>query len=291
MSRGAAPGRVQPQHQGAGRLLGGAVHGRRRAAGPGREHPGAPRLDAGVGARPPSPASAPDGDDASVPASRSSSTTPSPGAPTSTTSPWWRPCFVEADGRPRLLGWVATRAHHADVGGAAPGSLPADAVEIFAEGLRIPPVRLTPEVRALLLANSRTPDERAGDLDAQVGANVVGVERLAGVRRRAAGRGARLRRAAHAGGAAGPARRPVDVLRRDRQLRSRARPAGRDGHRGGGDHRRRRHHVRLHRHRAPAGRQRQRGRGGHRQRGGLRPAGGAPTRPFRPTAARSARSR
>ena len=89
------------------------------------------------------------------------------------------PCFVGRPGQERLLGWAATRAHHADVGGAAPGSLPADAVEIFAEGLRLPPVRLTAEVRAVLLANSRTPDERSGDLDAQVGANIVGVERLA----------------------------------------------------------------------------------------------------------------
>ncbi len=85
------------------------------------------------------------------------------------------PCFAGD----RLVGWAATRAHHADVGGAAPGSLPADAVEIFAEGLRIPPVRLTAEVRGIILANSRTPDERSGDLDAQVGANAVGVERLA----------------------------------------------------------------------------------------------------------------
>jgi N-methylhydantoinase B/oxoprolinase/acetone carboxylase alpha subunit len=84
------------------------------------------------------------------------------------------PCFVDD----RLVGWAATRAHHADVGGSAPGSMPADAVEIFQEGLRIPPVRLTDEVRALLLANSRTPAERLGDLDAQVGANVLGVDRL-----------------------------------------------------------------------------------------------------------------
>ncbi len=89
------------------------------------------------------------------------------------------PCFVGEGPRRRLLGWAANRAHHADVGGAAPGSLPADAVEIHEEGLRIPPVLLTPDVRALLCANSRTPAERAGDLDAQVGANVVGVERLA----------------------------------------------------------------------------------------------------------------
>ena len=85
------------------------------------------------------------------------------------------PCVVDG----RLVGWVANRAHHADVGGAAPGSLPADATEVFAEGLRLPPTRWTPEVRALVLANSRTPAERAGDLDAQRGANRLGVQRLA----------------------------------------------------------------------------------------------------------------
>ena len=84
---------------------------------------------------------------------------------------------VHADGR--LVGWVANRAHHADVGGAAPGSLPADAVEVYEEGLRIPPVVLDDGVRAVLLANSRTPDERRGDLDAQVGANAVGAAGLA----------------------------------------------------------------------------------------------------------------
>jgi N-methylhydantoinase B/oxoprolinase/acetone carboxylase alpha subunit len=84
------------------------------------------------------------------------------------------PCFVDG----RLVGWAANRAHHADLGGAAPGSMPADATEIFQEGLRIPPARLTPEIRSMLVANSRTPDERIGDLDAQVGANHVGVERL-----------------------------------------------------------------------------------------------------------------
>jgi N-methylhydantoinase B/oxoprolinase/acetone carboxylase alpha subunit len=85
------------------------------------------------------------------------------------------PVFAEG---PRLIGWVANRAHHADVGGAAPGSIPADATEIQQEGLRIPPTRYTEELRGLLLAASRTPDERAGDLDAQLGANVVGFERL-----------------------------------------------------------------------------------------------------------------
>ncbi len=93
-------------------------------------------------------------------------------------------CVVDGE----LVGWVANRAHHADVGGAAPGSMPADAVEVFAEGLRLPPVVLTDEVRELLCANSRTPDERRGDLDAQVGANRRGVERLAGLHASSDGR-------------------------------------------------------------------------------------------------------
>lgn len=80
---------------------------------------------------------------------------------------------------PELLGWVANRAHHADLGGAAPGSMPADATEIYQEGLRIPPVRLTDDITAMIVANSRTPEERKGDLDAQVGANICGVTRLA----------------------------------------------------------------------------------------------------------------
>ena len=85
------------------------------------------------------------------------------------------PCHVDG----RLVGWVANRAHHADLGGAAPGSMPAHATTIHEEGLRIPPMRFTSEVRELLLAASRTPWERAGDVDAQVGANVMGVSRLA----------------------------------------------------------------------------------------------------------------
>ena len=85
------------------------------------------------------------------------------------------PCHVGG----RLVGWVANRAHHADLGGMVPGSIPPEATEIHQEGLRIPPVRLTPEVAAVLVASSRTPDERRGDLDAQLGANALGVERLA----------------------------------------------------------------------------------------------------------------
>jgi N-methylhydantoinase B len=88
------------------------------------------------------------------------------------------------DDRGRLLGYAANRAHHADVGGSAPGSMPAGATEIYAEGLRIPPVRLRVageeqrDIVALLLANTRTPAERLGDLRAQVGANHLTAVRL-----------------------------------------------------------------------------------------------------------------
>lgn len=85
------------------------------------------------------------------------------------------PCHVGD----RLVGWVANRAHHADLGGAVPGSMPPEATEVFQEGLRLPPLRFTPEIREVIAANSRTPAERRGDLDAQVGANVAGVNRLA----------------------------------------------------------------------------------------------------------------
>ncbi|MEQ1832330.1 MAG: hydantoinase B/oxoprolinase family protein [Candidatus Eisenbacteria bacterium] len=79
--------------------------------------------------------------------------------------------------------YVASRAHHADVGGAAPGSLPI-AREVYEEGVRIPPVFLrrdghdVPGVLALLLANVRTPHERRADLAAQLGAQVTGERRL-----------------------------------------------------------------------------------------------------------------
>ncbi len=95
---------------------------------------------------------------------------------------WTLVAPVDVDGR--RVGYVANRAHHSDVGGSAPGSMPADATEVFAEGLRIPPVRLVrggsedPDVRALLLANTRTPEERIGDLRAQAGANRVAARRL-----------------------------------------------------------------------------------------------------------------
>jgi N-methylhydantoinase B/oxoprolinase/acetone carboxylase alpha subunit len=84
---------------------------------------------------------------------------------------------VVIDGQ--LAGWVANRAHHADVGGRAPGSMPPDALTIDEEGLRLPPLPLDEDVVARIVAASRTPDERRGDLDAQRGANVLGVTRFA----------------------------------------------------------------------------------------------------------------
>ncbi|HJR63579.1 MAG TPA: hydantoinase B/oxoprolinase family protein [Gemmatimonadaceae bacterium] len=82
----------------------------------------------------------------------------------------------------RLGGYVAVRAHHADVGGMSPGSMPQGASELVQEGLILPPVRLArgdivdEQMLSLLLANVRTPDERRGDLRAQRAACRVGAE-------------------------------------------------------------------------------------------------------------------
>jgi N-methylhydantoinase B len=81
-------------------------------------------------------------------------------------------------------GFSVVRAHHSDVGGASPGSMPAGAREIFAEGLIVPPVRWTPEVERLLLANVRTPEVRRADLAAQRAAVARGAEGLRALARR-----------------------------------------------------------------------------------------------------------
>lgn len=79
--------------------------------------------------------------------------------------------------------YLANRAHHSDVGGMAPGSMPL-AREIFQEGIRVPPVRLTragilqTDLLDLILANVRTPEERKGDLLAQIMALHRGEARL-----------------------------------------------------------------------------------------------------------------
>jgi N-methylhydantoinase B len=75
-------------------------------------------------------------------------------------------------------GFAVSRAHHADVGGMEPASLPAESRELYQEGVIIPPVRLDGEVLTLLLANMRNPDERRGDLRAQIAAHRLAEQRL-----------------------------------------------------------------------------------------------------------------
>jgi N-methylhydantoinase B len=87
----------------------------------------------------------------------------------------------------RVVGYAAVRAHHADVGGMSPGSMPQGATELLQEGLVVPPVRLVradgagggavdDDLLALVLANVRTPQERLGDLRAQLAACAAGRE-------------------------------------------------------------------------------------------------------------------
>lgn len=89
------------------------------------------------------------------------------------------PVFWEGE----VVAFVSNRAHHADIGGMTAGSMPA-ATELYQEGLIIPPLRLYDAGRlnealmALILRNVRTPDERRGDFDAQMGAIRTGARRL-----------------------------------------------------------------------------------------------------------------
>jgi N-methylhydantoinase B len=83
-----------------------------------------------------------------------------------------------------VIGYAVARAHHSDVGGMSPGSMPSSSREIYQEGLIIPPVRLVAagsirqEILDLILANSRTPELRRADLRAQIAANNLGQKRL-----------------------------------------------------------------------------------------------------------------
>lgn len=97
------------------------------------------------------------------------------------------PVFATEDATDQSAGpdfFVASRAHHADVGGMSPGSLPLS-TEIYQEGIIIPPIKLyqrgilNDDVLRLILRNVRTPDERRGDLAAQRAAAAVGEQRLA----------------------------------------------------------------------------------------------------------------
>ncbi len=74
--------------------------------------------------------------------------------------------------------YSAVRAHHSDVGGTEPGSMPAGARTLEEEGVIIPPARLTPEVERSFLASVRTPEVRRGDLAAQRAATARGGEGL-----------------------------------------------------------------------------------------------------------------
>ncbi len=77
------------------------------------------------------------------------------------------------------LGFAATRAHHADVGGSEPGSLPAGSTTLSEEGVVIPPTRLDGDVLAQLVARMRNPEERRGDLRAQLAAHHLAAQRIA----------------------------------------------------------------------------------------------------------------
>lgn len=91
-----------------------------------------------------------------------------------------RPVFFNG----ALAGYAANKAHHTDVGGMVPGSMSADAFDLFAEGLIVPPMRLVqddavlPQTIALFRANSRTPQARSGDLRAQMAGNYTGERRV-----------------------------------------------------------------------------------------------------------------
>ena len=90
------------------------------------------------------------------------------------------PVFIEGQGP---MFYVANRAHHADVGGMSPGSMPLS-TSIFQEGFIFPPTKLVEKgeidskILSLFLANVRTPQEREGDFSAQVMANLTGIRRL-----------------------------------------------------------------------------------------------------------------
>ena len=91
--------------------------------------------------------------------------------------------YLADDGSKGLAGFVANRGHHADVGGMTPGSLPLS-TELYQEGTIIPPIklarggRINQEVIQLICRNSRTPEERKGDLAAQMASIRVGEKRL-----------------------------------------------------------------------------------------------------------------
>ena len=91
-----------------------------------------------------------------------------------------RPVFHAGE----LIGYAGNKAHHADVGGAVPGSMSSDARELFVEGLIIPATRIMQNDKVVeqtvetVRANSRSPEMRSGDLKAQIAGNVTGERRM-----------------------------------------------------------------------------------------------------------------
>ena len=89
--------------------------------------------------------------------------------------------FIEGQATAQF--YIASRAHHADVGGMSPGSIPLS-TELYQEGLIIPPIKLIERgvrqagLLALIVANSRAPEERLGDLEAQLASHRIGEARL-----------------------------------------------------------------------------------------------------------------
>lgn len=86
-----------------------------------------------------------------------------------------------------IIAYAANKAHHSDVGGKVPGSIPSDATDLFQEGMIIDPVkavsrgRIDANVLSLLSSNSRDPYQRKGDLRAQVAANILGERRISSI--------------------------------------------------------------------------------------------------------------
>jgi len=85
------------------------------------------------------------------------------------------PVFVDGE----LLGFAASRAHHADIGGPTPGGMPAFSKTLDEEGVVIPPTRVEGDVLEQLAARMRSPRQRLADLRAQQAANRIGETRLA----------------------------------------------------------------------------------------------------------------
>src|SRR5699024_62655 len=86
------------------------------------------------------------------------------------------PVFIDG----KIFAFVANIAHHSDIGGAVPGSTSANATSVFQEGIRIPLIKLynngevSNDVMEFILNNTRTPEERRGDLNAQISCNKAG---------------------------------------------------------------------------------------------------------------------